>query len=79
MGGTVAIQTQCCLMKRDEYDEDVSDSERAQEEETKVQAVRAQPWYRRPGSPRPGATPCVSAQVPRSLSKTTTIPVNLRK
>ena len=44
MGGTVAIQTQCCLMKREEYDEDVSDSERAEEEETKVQAVCAQPW-----------------------------------
>ena len=79
MGGTVAIQTQCCLMKREEYDEDVSDSERAEEEETKVQAVCAQPWNRRPGSPLPGATPCVSAQVPRSLSETTTIPVNLRK
>ena len=63
MGGAVAIQIQCCLMKREEYDEDVSDSERAEEEETKVQAVCAQPGNRRPGSPLPDATPCVSAQV----------------
>ena len=32
MGGTVAIQTQCCLMKREEYDEDVSDGRCAQYE-----------------------------------------------
>ena len=79
MGGMIAIQTQCCLMKRGEYDEDVSDSERAEEEEAKVQAVCGQPWNRRPGGPLPCAAPCVSAQVPRSLSETTTIPVNLRK
>ena len=84
MGGTVAIQTQCCLMKRDEHDEDdISDSERAEEgaKEKKVQAVGAQPWSGgRPGSPLHGAAPCVSAQVPRSLSEATTVvPVNLRK
>ena len=66
-------------MKREEYDEDVSDSERAEEEETKVQTVCAQTWNMRFGSPHSGATPCVSAQVPRSLSETTTIPVNLCK
>ena len=75
MGGTVAIQTQFCMMKREEYDDedDVSDTERAEEEETKVQAVCAQPWNMRFGSPHSGATPCVRAQVPRSLSETTTI------
>ncbi len=79
MGGMVAIQTQCCMMKREEYEEDVSDSERAEEEETKVQAVCAEPWSMRFGSSHSGATPCVRAQVPRSLSETTTIPVNLCK
>ena len=80
MGGTVAIQTQCCMMKREECDEDVSDSERAEEEEMKVQAVCALPWNRRPGSPPPGEAPCLTAQVPRSLSDATTIvPVNLCK
>ena len=67
-------------MKREEYDEDVSDSERAEEEEIKVQAVCVQPWNRRPGNPLPGAPDCLTAQVPRSLSDaTTTVPVNLRK
>ena len=78
MGGTVAIQTQCCLMKREEYDEDVSDSERAEEgaQETKVQAVCALPWNGgRPGSSA-GAAPCLSTQVPRSLSDATTIVPN---
>ena len=80
MGGTVAIKTQCCLMKREEYDKDVSDSERAEEEETKVQAVCALPWNGgRPGNPLPGATPCLSAQVPRSLSDATTIVPNQRR
>ena len=33
MGSTVAIQTQCCLMKKEEYDEedDVSDTERTED------------------------------------------------
>ena len=79
MGGTVAFQTQCCLMKREEYDEDdVSDSEREGAKEKKVQAVGALHWNERPGT-LPGAPPCVSTQVPRSLSETTTVPVNLRK
>ncbi len=82
MGGTVAIQTQCCLMNRDEHDEDdLSDTERTEEgaQETKVQAVGALPWNERPGSPLHGAAPCVSAQVPWSLSDATTlVPVNLR-
>ena len=84
MGGTVAIQTQCCMMKRDEHDEDdISDSERAEEgaNEKTVQAVGAQPWSGgRPGSPVHCAAPCVSAKVPRSLSEATTIvPVNICK
>ena len=80
MGGTVAIQTQCCLMKREEYDEDVSDSERAEEEETKVQAVCALPWNGRPSSPLHGAPPCGTApQVPRSLSDATTIVPHQRR
>ena len=84
MGGTVAIQTQCCLMKRDEHDEndedDISDSERAEEgaKEKTVQAVGAQPWSGggRPGSPPPsvgGTAHCPFAAVPRSLSDATTI------
>ena len=83
MGGTVAIQTQCCMIKRDEHDEDdISDSERAETvaKETTVQVVEAGPLRGRPGSAPPGAAPCLTAQVPRSLSDTTTIvPVNLRK
>ena len=82
MGGTVAIQTQCCLMKRDEHDEDdISDSERAEEgaKEKTVQDVGAQPWSGgRPGSPPPGTAPCPFAAVPRSLSEATTIVPNRR-
>ena len=82
MGGTVAIQTQCCLMKRDEHDEDdISDSERAEEgaKEKTVQDVGAQPWSGgRPGSPPPGMAPCPFAAVPRSLSEATTIVPNRR-
>ena len=76
MGGTIAIQTQCCVMKRGEDDDedDVSDSERAEEEETKVQVVCAQPWNGRFGSHLHGAPPCGSApQVPGSLSEATTV------
>ena len=69
-------------MKRDEHDkDDISDTERTEEaaQETKVQAVGALPWNRRPGNPLPGAPDCLTAQVPRSLSDATTIvPVNLR-
>ena len=82
MGGTVAIQTQCCLMKRDEHDEDdISDSERAEDgaREKKVQAVGAQPCSSgRPGSPPPGTAPCPFAAMPRSLSEATTIVPNRR-
>ena len=84
MGGTIAIQTQCCLMKRNEHDDedDVSDTERTEEGEKKkmVQAVCALPWNGRPSSPLHGAPPCGTApQVPRSLSDATTIVPNQRR
>ncbi len=87
MGGMVASQTKCCMMTRDEYDEDdVSDSERAEEgaKETKVQALGAQRWSGsgRPGSPSPsvgGTAPCPVAAVPRSLSDATIIVPNQRR
>ncbi len=76
----VAIQTQCCLMTRDEHDEDdISDSERAEEgasfvKEKTVQAVGAQPWNGgRPGSAAPGTAPRPFAAMPRSLSEATNI------
>ncbi len=80
----VAIQTQCCLMKRNEHDDedDVSDTERTEEgaQETKVQALCALPWNGgRHGNPLPGAPDCLSAQVPRSLSDATTIVPNQRR
>ena len=74
MGGMVAIQTQCCMMKREEYDDedDVSDSERAEEGTTEKMVVGALPW--RSGSHLPGAPPCGSApQVPRSISEATIV------
>ena len=76
MGGMVAIQTQCCMMKREEYDDedDVSDSERAEEGTTEKMVVGALPWNMRSGSHLHGAPPCGSApQVPRSISEATTV------
>ena len=88
MGGTEAIQTQRCLMKRDEHDEDdIADSERAESQregasfvkEKTVQAVGAQPWNGgRPGSAAPGTAPRPFAAMPRSLSEATTIVPNRR-
>ena len=66
-------------MKKEEHDEDdLSDSERAEEaaQETKVQALGALP---RPGSLLPCATPCLTAQEPRSLSDATTIVPSQRR
>ena len=81
MGSTVAIQTQCCLMKREEYDEgDVSDTERTEEDTTEKMLVGALPWNMRSGSHLPDAPPCGSApQVPRSLSEATTVVPNQRR
>ena len=82
MGSTVAIQTQCCLMKREEYDDedDVSDTERTEEETKEKTVVGALPWNMRSGSPLHGAPPCgTGPQVPRSLSEATTIVPNQRR
>ena len=75
MGGMVAIQTQCCMMKRDEHDEDdVSDTERTEEDTTEKMVVGALPWNMRSGSHLHDAPPGGSApQVPRSLSEATTV------
>ena len=75
MGGMVAIQTQCCMIERDEYDEsdDVSDSERAKEGTTEKMVVGTLPWNMRNGIHLPDAHPGGSApQVPRSISESTT-------
>ena len=76
MGGMVAIQTQCCLIKKEEDgdEDDVSDSERAEDGTTEKMVVGALPWNMRSGSHLHGAPPCGSApQVPRSISKATTV------
>ena len=76
MGSTVAIKTQCCLMKREEYDDedDVSDTERTEDGTTENMVVGALPWTLRSGSHLHGAPPGGSApQVPRSLSEATTV------
>ena len=69
--GTVAIQTQCCMLKREEDEDD--DGERALEE-TAVQVVEPVPW-RSYGGPPLGA---LTAE-PRSLSEATTIVPNARR
>ncbi len=69
MGMTMAIQTQCCLLKREEDDGD--DGEPLQEE-TAVQFVEPVPW-RFDGGP-PGAPPRPRAAVPQSLPTAMTIP-----
>ena len=63
--GTVAIQTQCCLQKRDdETDEDEAPQEKAQ-------LVEPVPWFGRAGGGPAGAPTRPPATVPRSLSETT--------
>ena len=69
--GTVAIQTQCCLLKRDDDWED-DDGDSAQEG-TAVQLVEPMPWHGRPDNGPLGAPPCSRAAMPRSLSDATTI------
>ena len=69
--GTVAVQTQCCLTKRDEEWED-DDGESAQEG-TAVQLVEHVPWNGRSDGGPPGAPPRTQAAMPRSLSDATTI------
>ena len=70
--GTVAIQTQCCLSKRDDEWEDDEDGDRAQEG-TAVQLVEPVPWHGRPDDGPLGAPARPQAAVPRSLSNATTI------
>ena len=71
--GTVAIQTQCCLLKGDdEWEDDEADSAR---EGTAVQLVDPMPWHGRPDNGPLGAPPRSQAAMPRSLSDaTTTLP-----
>ena len=70
--GTVAIQTQCCLSKRDdEWEDDDGDSA---QEGTAVQLVEPVPWHGRPDGGPLGAPARPQAAVPRSLSNATTIP-----
>ena len=68
MGLTLATQTQCCLLKREEDDGD--DGEPLQEE-TAVQVVEPVPWRFDAGLA--GAPHRPPAAVPRSLSTATTI------
>ena len=68
--GTIAIQTQCCLQERDDWETD--EEEGAPEE--KVQLVEPVPWHRRAGGGPAGAPARAPAAVPRSLSETTLVP-----
>ena len=72
MGGTMAIQTQCCLYKRDEDDLETDDEAGAQEG-TAAQLVDPMPWHGRRGSGFSGAPDRPLPAMPRSLSETTTI------
>ena len=68
--GAVAIQTQCCLQQRDEWE---TDEEEGAPEET-AQLVEPVPWHGRSGGGPAGAPARPPAAVPRSLSNATTIP-----
>ena len=68
--GAVAIQTQCCLQQRDEWE---TDEEEGAPEET-VQLVEHVPWHGRSGGGPAGAPPRAPAAVPRSLSDATVVP-----
>ena len=70
--GTVAIQTQCCLLKRDDDWEEDDEAGSAQEG-TAVQLVDPMPWHGRPGGGFSGAPDRPPPAMPRSLSETTTI------
>ena len=67
--GTVAIQTQCCLQERDDWESD--EEEGAPEEKAQLVDV---PWHRRAGGGPAGAPRRAPAAVPRSLSETTLVP-----
>ena len=67
--GTIAIQTQCCLQEKDDWE---SDEEEGSQEE-KVQLVEPVPW--RSGGGLAGAPPRVPTTAPRrSDSETTLVP-----
>ena len=68
--GTIAIQTQCCLQERDDWETD--EEEGAPEE--KVQLVEPVPWHGRSGGGPAGAPARPPAAVPRSLSDATVVP-----
>ncbi len=68
--GKIAIQTQCCLQERDDWE---TDEEKGAPEE-KVQLVERLPWNGRSGGGPAGAPPRPPAAVPRSLSETTLVP-----
>ena len=63
--GTVAVQTQCCLQKRDD---ETDEEDGAPQEKVLVETV---PWFGRAcGSPA-GAPARAPVAVPRSVSETT--------
>ena len=65
--GTIAIQIQCCLQERDDWETD--EEEGAPQE--KVQLVEPVPWFGRAGGSPAGAPTRPPATVPRSLMETT--------
>ena len=68
--GTIAIQTQCCLQERDDWETD--EEEGAPEE--KVRLVEPVPRHGRSGGCPAGAPSRAPATAPRSLSETTLVP-----
>ena len=68
--GTIAIQTQCCLQERDDWETD--EEEGAPEE--KVRLLEPVPWHGRYSGCPAGAPVRPPAAVPRSLSETTLVP-----
>ena len=73
--GTVAIQTQCCLLKRDD-DWETDDEAGSAQEGTAVQLVDPMPWHGRPGGGFSGAPDRPPPAMSRSLSEKTTIVPN---
>ena len=70
--GTIAIQNQCCLSKRDDEQEDSDDG--SAQEGTAVQLVDSVPWRGRGGGTRAGQPVSPPAtNLSRSPSETSTI------
>ena len=76
--GTVAVQTQGCLSRKEDEWEDDENGEIALEG-TAVQLVEPVPWHGRSGGGPPGAPCRPQAAVPRSLGEATTIVPNARR